>query len=148
MVLDLLQRAGLYLPLHPGFRSAFEFLARPDLAGLAPGRHVIDGDRVYASIDSRTGKGRDGARLEAHRRCIDIQLTIAGDEEIGWTPLARCRQPAGAFDSAKDIGFYDDRPDTWLLVPPGHFAVFFPEDAHAPLGGRGEIRKVIVKIAS
>ncbi len=147
MILDTLERADRYVSLHPEFPRAFEFLTRPDLTRLAPGRHPVDGDRLYVSIDRKIGKGRDGSRLEAHRRYIDIQLTLDGAEEIGWLPLGACRQPAGAFDEPRDIVFYDDRPETWLVVPPGRFAIFFPADAHAPLAGTGGIHKAIVKIA-
>jgi biofilm protein TabA len=151
MILDTLAQSGRYASLHPAFAQAFEFLAHADWAALTQGsistRHALDGDRMYVAIDQKDGRGRDGARLEAHRRYIDIQVTIDGPEEIGWRPLAECRQPAGTFNDANDIGFFDDRPDTWVSVPPGSFAIFFPDDAHAPLAGRGPLRKAIVKIA-
>lgn len=156
MVIDTLRNAGRYTSLHPEFARAFDFLARADWAALTAGsvsrerhsvRHAIDGDRLYVSIDHLEGRGREGARLEAHRLHIDVQFTIEGHEEIGWRPLAACEQPAGAFDDARDVGFFSDAPDTWLSLPAGTFAVFFPDDAHAPLAGRGTIRKAIVKIA-
>jgi biofilm protein TabA len=152
MVLDTLARCDRYKPLHPAFAREFDFLTRADLAEMASGaasarRHEIDGDRMYVSLDRIEGRGRDGAQLEAHRRYIDIQLTIDGDEEIGWKPLGNCVQPAGAFDATKDIGLFSDRPESWLSLPAGHFAIFFPDDAHAPLGGRGTVQKAIMKIA-
>lgn len=146
MVLDRLARAAQYAQLHPQFARAFEYLHTTDLAALTPGRHEIDGDEIYLSVDHVDGRGREGARLEAHRQHIDIQLTLAGVEQIGWRPLAACEQPDGVFDPGRDIGFYRDRPETWLVVPPGTFAIFFPEDAHAPLAGTGAVRKAIVKI--
>jgi biofilm protein TabA len=149
MILDKLSESGRYATLHPAFARAFEFLSNTSLARLAPGRHEIDGDRMFVLIDHQEGRGREGARLEAHRKYIDIQYTFEGMEEIGWSPLDACRPPTGGFDAEKDIGFFaDDRPATWLSVPPGLFAVFFPEDAHAPLGGRGLLKKAIVKIES
>jgi YhcH/YjgK/YiaL family protein len=148
MILDALEEAHRYVDLHPRFDRAFEFLARADLSALPPGRQAVDGDLLYVSIDVTEGRSREGARLEAHRRYIDIQYTIDGAEEIGWLPLAACRTPLGAFDPYKDVVFFDDRPTTWLSVPAGRFAIFFPEDAHAPLGGRGLLRKAIVKIAA
>jgi YhcH/YjgK/YiaL family protein len=148
MVLDSLEQHARYTALHPRFSRAFEFLLRADLATLPPGRHSIDEDRLYVSIDVTEGRRRDGARLEAHRSYIDIQYTIAGEEEIGWLPLDACARPAGAFDTGKDIIFYEDRPATWLAVPQGRFAIFFPADAHAPLAGRGLLRKAIVKVAA
>lgn len=144
MVLDQLANASRYASVHPQFARAFEFLAT--LGPLAPGRHDIDGDRLYLLVQDENGRGHKGARLEAHRQYIDIQLTLEGIEEIGWSPLAACR-PATEFDKDKDIGFFDDRPHVWLTLPPAHFAIFFPTDAHAPLGGMGRLRKAVVKVA-
>jgi biofilm protein TabA len=156
MVLDQLSEHRRYVTLHPAFSRAFEFLTHVDWNGLLPAsseqasyntRLPIDGDRMYVSIDVAQGRGREGARLEAHRRYIDIQFTIDGHEEIGWKPIGDCASTAVAFDAAKDITFFHDRPECWLSVPAGRFAIFFPEDAHAPLGGRGVMKKAIVKIA-
>jgi beta-galactosidase beta subunit len=32
-------------------------------------------------------------------------------------------------------------------VPTGHFTIFFPQDAHAPLAAEGALRKAVAKIA-
>jgi len=156
MIFDKLQSAERYMRLHPSFARGFAYLREANWAQLiiaAQGaarhstRHPIDGDRMYVSIDYAEGRGREGARLEAHRRYIDIQFTIDGHEEIGWKPLADCALTSVAYDEAKDVVFFSDRPDSWLLLPAGHFAIFFPDDAHAPLAGRGLLKKAIVKIA-
>jgi len=146
MIVDTLAQSGRYAALHPAFARAFEFLTAADPGSLAPGRYDIDGDRMYVSIDHQEGRGRDGARLEAHRRYIDIQLTLLGDEEIGWSPLEACSM-ATPYDAARDISFFDSRPHAWLAVPAGTLAIFFPDDAHAPLAGHGPLRKAIVKVA-
>jgi biofilm protein TabA len=147
MVLDVLTAADRYVSLHPAFARAFAFLSSTDLHALPTGRNDIAGDAMFVILDRKDGRGREGARLEAHRRYIDIQYTIGGDEEIGWTPLASCVTPEGAFDDTKDIVFFRDAPSAWLRVPHGTFAIFFPEDAHAPLAGRGALVKAIVKLA-
>ncbi|MGH9412077.1 MAG: YhcH/YjgK/YiaL family protein [Vicinamibacterales bacterium] len=144
MVLDQLANTSRYVGLHPLFARAFAFLA--DVRALPPGRHDIDGDRLFVLMQEENGRGHKGARLEAHRAHIDIQLTLDGIEEIGWSPLAACR-PAGEHNREEDIAFFDDRPHVWFTLPPGHLAVFFPQDAHAPLGGMGKCRKAVVKVA-
>jgi biofilm protein TabA len=145
LILDSLDHARRYYVLHPQFARALEYLRDTDLSVIAPGRLDLDGDALYVSIDHVAGKGRHGVRLEAHRRYIDIQVAIEGHEEIGWRPLEACRAPL-PFDENQDIGFFDDPPETWFPLSPGQFAVFFPEDAHAPLAARGALKKAIMKV--
>lgn len=146
LVIDILGRAARYSGLHPLFAAAFDFLATLDLVTRAPGRIPLQGDDLYVSIDHGEGRGRERARLEAHRRYIDIQMTIAGTEVIGWRPLVQCRTPDGPFAPDRDIGFFSDPPDTWLVIPEHHFVIFFPDDAHAPLAGEGPLKKAVVKV--
>jgi len=147
MVLATLAAAHRYASLHPMFARAFSYLAATDLDALPAGRTEIDGDRLFVIIDRKEGRGRAGARLEAHRRYIDIQYTVHGEEEIGWTALAACAAPSAAFDAATDIVFFDDAASCWIGVPRGSLAIFFPDDAHAPLAGVGALTKAIVKVA-
>lgn len=146
MILDLVDRGHQYADLHPLFGRAFEFLRATDLASLPPGRHDIEGERLYLSIDDAVGRGREHARLEHHRQYIDIQLCLSGDEHIGWLPLGCCNTRAGEFDPKLDIGFFVDQPHTWFQLAQGHFAILFPADAHAPLAGTGPVRKAVMKV--
>jgi len=146
MVLDELNNAPRYESLHPAFASAFRFLREHDCSRLAFGRYEIDGERVFAIIDREPGRGRQAARLEAHRRYIDVRFIIDGTDEVGWKPTGQCRSVATPYDGSRDLGFFADPPDAWVALPPGTFAIFFPEDAHAPLAGEGEVHKVIVKV--
>lgn len=148
MILDLLENAGRYRSLHEGFEAAFDFLCRPDLADLPLGRHGIDGDRVYAIVARESGRTAEGALLETHDRYVDIQYILSGTDTMGWKPRSLCTQPAREYDAQADIAFFSDRPDAWVAVQGGAFAVFFPEDAHMPLISDGPIHKVVVKIAA
>jgi len=145
MILDKLSNWQRYADMNPGFAKAFEFLMRDGLADLAPGRHEIDGDDVFAVVVKENGKGRSGAKLEAHRNYTDIQYCVSGKEEMGWKPVDQCADSEG-FDEQKDLGFFGDEPASWLATPAGMFAVFFPADGHAVLAGTGEITKVVVKV--
>lgn len=146
MIFDHIDNARRYYALHPGFPAAFEFLRRPDLAALPPGRNDIDGERMFCIVVRGPGKGRDGAELEMHRRYLDIQFTLAGTDALGWSPTHACRATGRGFDAAKDLELFTARPETWVMTPPNTFAILYPEDAHAPLGGIGELHKVVVKL--
>lgn len=147
MILDTLENADRYASAHPLFTKAFQFLRGNDLAALPPGRIDIDGDRLFALPQEPEGRGREGARLEAHRKYIDIQVTVSGHEEIGWKGLKDCKLVSEPYRDDKDILFFGDLPDSWTRVAAGQFVIYWPEDAHAPLGGRGPMKKVVLKIA-
>jgi YhcH/YjgK/YiaL family protein len=149
MILDILENAERYHPLNAGFKAACDYLRRTDFTNMTPGKHEIDGERLYVMINKGLGRGREGAKLESHRRNIDIQYTIAGPDDIGWRPLKSCRQVDTPFDAQKDFGLFADRPETWIAVPPGSFAIFFPDDAHAPMGAATDcnLLKAVIKVA-
>ena len=147
MILATLAEADRYCALHPLFARAFDFLRNTDLHALAPGKHVVQGEQIFAIVEACAGRTRAEAKLECHRRYIDIQLVLEGDEAMGWKPLEDCLNPVSEHSMEKDIRFFHDAPASYVPVPPDHFCIFFPEDAHAPLVARGEIRKVIFKVA-
>ena len=147
MILDLVEKLPQYMPLGTGFAKAAEFLARADLDRLVAGRYEIDGDRVYAMVSRNLGRAREGARLEAHRQYVDIQVVLAGLDHIGWKPVSRCGVPDGEYIEQRDVRFYLDEPDAWVAVRPGSFAIFFPGDAHLPSISPEVIHKIVVKVA-
>ena len=147
MILATLAESGCYSGLHPLFARAFGFLSDTDLHALEPGKHAVQGEQIFAIVEACMGRSRAEAKLECHRRYIDIQLVLEGVDEMGWKPLAECVEPATEYDAARDIQFFKDTPSSWIITPPGSFCLFFPGDAHAPLVSEGLIRKVVVKVA-
>jgi len=147
MILAKLADADRYCAVHPLFAQAFEFLRGTDLKSLAPGKHMVQGEELFAIVEACAGRTREAARLECHRRYIDIQLVLEGIDEMGWKPLAECVEPATGYDAARDIRFFNDTPSSWIATPAGSFCIFFPEDVHAPLVSACMIRKLVVKVA-
>ena len=147
MIFSTLPQSSRYATLHPLFPRAFEYMRDTDLHALAPGVHPILDKLLFVIIEEAQGRTRAEAKLEAHRRYIDIQLVLAGVDEMGWKPLSDCHQPLGEHSFERDIRFFADEPDSRVATPAGAFCIFFPEDAHAPLVGNGAIRKAVFKIA-
>ena len=53
----------------------------------------IDGERVFAYVNSYTTKTVESqVELEGHRKYIDLQFLVDGEESIGWTPTERARR--------------------------------------------------------
>ena len=147
MILDVTDNLSQYEAIHPLFPTAAKFLNRPDLKELEDGKYEIEGKDLFAIVMRAAGRSEDEAKLEVHNNYIDIQVILQGTETMGWKDRAVCLTPEAAFDSEKDVQFFEDRPDTWFQVQPGQFALFFPADAHAPLVATEEIHKVVIKVA-
>ena len=147
MILDVLTAADKYRTVNAGFGKGFDFLRRTDLADLEAGRHDIDGDKVFAMVVKDAGKGPEESVMEVHRSYIDIQYTLAGNDDLGWMALSDCTSPVDEFDAEQDYQLYKCQPSVWCRTGPGAFAIFFPEDAHMPMVSAGELHKVVIKVA-
>lgn len=146
MILDSLNNTEKVERLHPLFKKAFDYIKETDFSKVEDGKYELDGSRLFVSVVSLTGKDKNDAAIETHKKYIDIQLPLLGVEKIGWKPGCKLQEESIPYDEAKDIAFYVDRPTAYTKIYPGQFAVYFPEDGHAPGIGEGNIRKVIVKV--
>ena len=146
MILDSIKNAATYYALSPRIKQAFDWLAESDIDTLEAGRHDIDGDNLFVNVQQVVLKPRCEAALEVHNRYIDIQVMFGGVEEYGWRERHSCTQPAGEFSEERDVQFFNDTPQIFYALNEGQFAIFFPEDAHAPMLGEGEVKKLIFKI--
>jgi YhcH/YjgK/YiaL family protein len=146
MILDTLQNAARYTGLKFGSSEGFGFLDQPGLEDLPDGKYEIAGERVFAIIERTAGRKVSDGQLEGHRRYLDIQYVVSGDESMGWCPREGLTT-AVEYDAEKDLEFFEGEPLSIVRIPPGSFAVFLPSDAHLPLIGEGPIHKVVVKVA-
>lgn len=140
---DQLEHHAAVLPHWPAVKA---FLDRPDLATLEPGRVEIAGDDVFAIVADDVAR-EAAPPLEAHRRYLDVQLAVRGSFDVLWHPLAACTQVRAPYEAEHDVLLMDDVPHTRLHLTPGVAAVFYPDDAHAPLPPADQVRKIVVKVA-
>lgn len=145
MIVDKLENAARYAGVHPALPQAFAWL-REHAGRMAEQRQEIDGERLYAMDLQTAGLGHSGTQLEAHEEYIDIHYTVSGLEEIGAKPTSDCGDVKQPYTADGDCALYNDAPDFWMALPAGTFAVLFPEDAHAPMGGQGAVHKTVIKI--
>ena len=69
--------------------KAFAFLKNNDLNKIAKGKYPIDGDNVFASVTTDSTKNFDKTNWESHRKYIDLQYVIEGEELIGVYPVSK-----------------------------------------------------------
>lgn len=145
MILDTIENLPRYTALNPLFSKVVDYLAHTDLKAQSEGKVAIEGDDLFVNYSLAQGKSRETARLESHDRMIDIQIPLSGAETMGYTP--RTHLPVQPYDTEKDITFYDGEAEHYITVHPGEFAIFFPQDGHAPCVSEApKIQKVIFKV--
>ena len=65
---------------------------------------------------------------------------------IGWQNIKDCRTEGQGYNVEKDVEFFTEKPKVWIKTPPGTFAIFFPEDMHAPEGTEEDFFKIVIKV--
>jgi len=148
MISDTLAFSEHYLSTHPRLAAGFAFLRKLP-ADIADGRYDIDGNRLFALVQSYATTPAAERKLEHHRKYADIQFLFQGEEFIEYVPLDGLPVDT-PYDEVKDYGLVRDSADrSAVVLRPGQWAIFFPQDAHKPgcaLHGSTAVRKVVVKV--
>ena len=86
MILDKIENLKDYAALHPQFKQVVEFLNNNDLSQFETGKHEIGVEGGFVNVQQAKGKTSREAVLEIHRKMIDIQVPLSGEETFGYTP--------------------------------------------------------------
>lgn len=147
MILDTLNNLKKYATLNPLFPKAIEFIMNSNLKELPLGRNEIMGNEIFANVMEVEPHVKEEIPVETHQKYIDIQIPISGDEIMGHISLDAL--PTGEYDKEKDVTLYPlgIEASDYFNVKSNMFAIFFPQDGHAPAITSVKLKKVIVKIA-
>ncbi len=130
--------------------KAFAFLRAHNLKDMEIKRYDILGDTVYAPVSEYTSKREEEGKFEVHRKYIDIQYVINGEEKIGVAPLSNRKETVVPYDESKDIEFMTVTDSTYHKATPENFFIFFPSEIHKPGIRLTEdstlVRKIVVKV--
>lgn len=148
------------LAADPRFAVALAYAADlldPRSAAFARLGAVAEGatDRVelpggaFALEQAFHSKPRSEGFFESHRKYIDVQLVVVGEETMEVEDVARLTVSAPYVPERDLIKYADPAAYSRLVMRTGDAAVFFPEDGHMPsLQWRGPVlvRKSVVKV--
>ncbi len=146
MILSNLKDCDRYAAIHPLFKQLFDFVRSHDLLSMPIGRIEIDGDLLFINNSETECVEQEDQKLEVHRLYTDVHILLNGNERIGWSQLSDINDISKDYDEDGDYMFFNDKPQSWFDLTPGQIFIAFPEDAHAPIVGKGKIRKAIAKL--
>jgi YhcH/YjgK/YiaL family protein len=146
MILDHLNNHSRYSGLHPHFQKSFDFLQNVTPQDFENEKTEINGEECFALFMKGTGKGKSDYKMEAHRKYIDIQYVLRGNDLMAYRPLLECSKIHTPYKDKEDYLLVSDPAIDFLLVKENQFTIFFPEDAHAPLLGTDSYWKIVIKV--
>ncbi len=148
MIYDNISNLERYRTLHKGLYEALKFLASCD-ATVAAGRHPLSGDNFVNVMDYNTLEVNT-VGFEAHRRYIDIQYCITGEERVALRQLPTLNITT-PYNAERDVAFAadDHAPHDEVTIGNGYFLILFPNDGHMPqlaIGEPAPVKKAIAKV--
>ena len=149
MILDQLDSALIYTGLGERISIGLALLNEDPVRNAAPGKYEVDGENLFYIVDEYETKPAEEGRLEIHRKYLDIQYIVSGEECIGVAPLEGLTEET-PYDGEKDLAFYKYEPTmSNLHLQQGMFAIFWPNEPHMPcrsIDKAETVKKIVVKI--
>ena len=146
MIYDKLDHLEIYTSISERLAKGLRLLIETDFSVLEPGRYEVDGNDLYFMVQSYQSKEKNDTP-EAHKKYIDIQYLLEGEELIGVGALSDMTEEVTA-NPDSDFCLYHG-PLSYVKLGNGYFTVLFPQDAHAPgiaVDIPAAVRKVVVKV--
>lgn len=140
-----------YARTHSRFAEAFEAIKKYLDEDLPDGKRAVDfGDELYANVFTYETKLAENSCFEAHKKYIDIQAVLEGEEIIGFESADELTVTT-EYNGEGDYMLYglNDKYDS-VRVCRGELAIIFPEEPHAPGMTVSDkpttVRKMVVKV--
>jgi len=150
MITASLDKLTYYQRVIPSGTEIVNYLNRNDIFSLKTGKYPISGESAFLLIQEYQTKSEPEKEWESHKKYIDIQIVLNGQEYMGYSPVLSLKVRE-SYNIEKDIIFYenDDKEYSRILIQEKYFCIFFPEDAHKPgchIKEERHIKKAVIKV--
>lgn len=133
----------------PYAQDIIDFIAEFKKTDMKTGRYDIHGDELFAAVSEYDTEPEEDRKFENHRKYIDLQMLLSGNEELHWAPVDTLSMTEESYSKGGDIAFYDGESFGYTLLKDDICVILFENDAHKPnvLHKRREkVLKVVFKI--
>lgn len=132
-------------------QKAINYLKTHEFYSMEAGDYEIEGEKMFAKVFDITSKVIEQTHPEFHKKYIDVQYWVSGEELCGIAPAAE-RDRIIEADKSQDLYFLEDvEGEGFIKARKGCYAVFFPNDVHRPgiaVHQPLTYRKVVVKVST
>lgn len=131
--------------------KALKFIKENDIVHMEPGKYEIDGEKIFALVQTYKSKPKSECRPETHAKFLDVQYIAKGKEYMGYNAFGPELEVVEDCLADRDVAFYKNVPyETKVVLSEGMYAVLYPNDVHAPgcmIEKAEDVIKVVVKIS-
>ncbi|MEN8137812.1 MAG: YhcH/YjgK/YiaL family protein [Bacteroidota bacterium] len=147
MILDKIENTHLYSGLSKRIETALKYLNETNFKELGNGTYDVVKGEIFAIVNRYDTIHESEEKLEAHKKYIDVQFVYEGNEMLGY--LTKTDQVVFRdYDEEEDYELYNGKKNM-IEFNQGMFAVFFPDDLHAPgihIETSTRVTKIVVKV--
>ena len=149
MIYDNLSNIDIYKGLSTDIYTGLLFL-RQAMSDIEDRAYLLN-SKVKAIVSEYETKSTNKYGYEAHKRFIDIQCVLKGEEMVSCLPIEKLAE-TNPYNEETDATFYrkslKQLPSN-LILQPGYFTIFFPQDGHMSqlcVKQPQLVKKVVVKV--
>jgi len=106
MIVDKIENASLYNSISSQIAKALKILGSKEIGGAAEGRHEVEGSKLFYLVQRYSTKPRNQGQMEVHKKYIDIQFVLDGQESIFVENLSACKL-ASEYNENNDAAMYE-----------------------------------------
>ncbi len=147
MILDKIENTKQYQGLSLRIKKALRYISKTDFTKLENGTYDIVKDEIFAIVSRFETVDAKVEKPEVHRKYIDIQYVFEGEEVLGLA-IKQSQTVYQEYNVDDDYELYDADLE-YVKFGKGMFAIFFPNDLHAPsvhIKKATSASKVVVKV--
>lgn len=145
MIIDNVRNLNLYKEVLPNVENGLNKLA--DVKEFVPGERVyFDGGFFF--YQKGTTKPLADAQFEAHRKYIDVQILLSGQEYLAWSELEHLT-PVMEYSEERDVQKFTGEARHAMAITANMAYVCFPSDGHQAvfhLEEPTDFEKIVMKL--
>lgn len=149
MIIDILENLGMYGVTEEKYVQAVTaFIRQASKEKKEQGKYEVL-DEIFALVQDYRTKETSKFVMEAHRKYIDLQYLISGEEYFYIHNTGECTLVKDETPEQDFLFLNCNEPDVKVKVKAGMFVMLFPQDAHLPCvstAGSTPVEKLVFKI--
>ncbi len=145
MIIDKLSNLCIYEVNFPSIKELVDVVNRDELQNIV--KHNELNELKIIPIQSEPNSIVTNNILEAHKKKIDIHITIKGEDIIAFAYIDEECVIHREYDEDNDYSLYLSNQIKTIAIPEGYFCIIPNHFAHMALYGvMNKVRKVVVKL--